>query len=173
MRSKTILVVLCCLIGSAQAAPITWTLEGVTFDDGTTLEGGFDYDASTNTYSNVWMWASDTPFITYSDTYPGLFVLENSFGPGTSTGFQAYTRYDSFPDHYLHIDLDSAMTDAGGVISVSNTSYLIESYSFSRYENRDVVSGAISAVPIPAAVWLYGSAIAGLGWMRRKKTARG
>ena len=28
-----------------------------------------------------------------------------------------------------------------------------------------------SVVPIPAAVWLFGSALAGLGWMRRKQTA--
>jgi hypothetical protein len=28
----------------------------------------------------------------------------------------------------------------------------------------------VSAVPIPAAVWLFGSALAGLGWMRRKPT---
>ena len=40
----------------------------------------------------------------------------------------------------------------------------------------EFVDGAIngvivSAVPIPAAVWLFGSALAGLGWMRRKQTA--
>jgi hypothetical protein len=27
-----------------------------------------------------------------------------------------------------------------------------------------------TAVPIPAAVWLFGSALAGLGWLRRKQT---
>ena len=27
---------------------------------------------------------------------------------------------------------------------------------------------SVSAVPVPAAVWLFGSALAGLGWMRRK-----
>jgi hypothetical protein len=27
-----------------------------------------------------------------------------------------------------------------------------------------------NVVPIPAAVWLFGSALAGLGWMRRKQT---
>jgi hypothetical protein len=32
----------------------------------------------------------------------------------------------------------------------------------------DIMVGA--AVPIPAAVWLFGSALAGLGWMRRKQT---
>jgi hypothetical protein len=30
---------------------------------------------------------------------------------------------------------------------------------------------AWSVVPIPAAVWLFGSALAGLGWFRRRQTA--
>ena len=29
----------------------------------------------------------------------------------------------------------------------------------------------VNAVPIPAAFWLFGSALAGLGWLRRKQTA--
>ena len=29
----------------------------------------------------------------------------------------------------------------------------------------------VTAVPVPAAAWLFGSALAGLGWMRRKQTA--
>jgi hypothetical protein len=29
--------------------------------------------------------------------------------------------------------------------------------------------GSISEVPIPASLWLFGSALAGLGWMRRKQ----
>ena len=32
------------------------------------------------------------------------------------------------------------------------------------------MSVSVSAIPIPAAVWLFGSALAGLGWMRRKQT---
>ena len=28
----------------------------------------------------------------------------------------------------------------------------------------------LNVIPIPAAVWLFGSALAGLGWMRRKQT---
>ena len=35
-------------------------------------------------------------------------------------------------------------------------------------ELDNIVVGA--AVPIPAAVWLFGSALAGLGWLRRKQT---
>lgn len=30
--------------------------------------------------------------------------------------------------------------------------------------------GPINVVPVPAAAWLFGSALAGLGWMRRRKT---
>ena len=29
----------------------------------------------------------------------------------------------------------------------------------------------VSQVPVPAAAWLFGSALGGLGWMRRRKTA--
>jgi hypothetical protein len=28
----------------------------------------------------------------------------------------------------------------------------------------------LTNVPIPAAAWLFGSALAGLGWVRRKQT---
>jgi hypothetical protein len=35
----------------------------------------------------------------------------------------------------------------------------------------DIGSYLVTTVPIPAAVWLFGSALAGLGWMRRRKTA--
>ncbi len=33
------------------------------------------------------------------------------------------------------------------------------------------VATSWSVVPIPAAVWLFGSALAGLGWFRRRQTA--
>jgi hypothetical protein len=34
-----------------------------------------------------------------------------------------------------------------------------------------VTPGAVSAIPIPAAAWLFASALGGLGWFRRKQTA--
>ena len=40
-------------IFGAQAAPVKYTLSGVTFSDTATASGSFQYDAATNTYSNV------------------------------------------------------------------------------------------------------------------------
>ncbi len=38
------------------------------------------------------------------------------------------------------------------------------------YATVELDNIVVGAVPIPAAVWLFGSALAGLGWMRRKAT---
>ena len=38
---------------STPAHAILWTLSGVTFDDGGTASGSFDYDADTNTLSSI------------------------------------------------------------------------------------------------------------------------
>ncbi|NND53340.1 MAG: VPLPA-CTERM sorting domain-containing protein [Gammaproteobacteria bacterium] len=167
MRPTTILILLLCFFSAAQAAPLTWTLDGVTFDNGTQLQGQFDYDASTNTYSNVLI-QSGNP-IWYSDSKLPPFTLDNTFGPGTATGFEAWTRYDGCCDSYLYIYLDSAMTDSGGVISILTTSYEARFYPGGD-DYRYVTGGTISAVPIPAAAWLFGSALAGLGWLRRRQT---
>jgi hypothetical protein len=49
----------------------------------------------------------------------------------------------------------------------------LSSVTFSTEEENNIALDNIivSAVPIPAAIWLFGSALAGLGWMRRRKTA--
>ena len=41
------------MIAGAQAATVKYTLSGVTFSDTATASGSFQYDAATNTYSNV------------------------------------------------------------------------------------------------------------------------
>lgn len=48
------LAAMACLFVAAPAlaAPVTWTLSGVTTNDGRTITGSFTYDADTNTYSN-------------------------------------------------------------------------------------------------------------------------
>jgi len=73
--------------------------------------------------------------------------------------------------------------ESGGTVSttISSTSGALETYNFSSawtgltsvqftVGDFDVLDNVvISAVPLPAAVWLFGSALAGLGWIRRKR----
>jgi hypothetical protein len=54
-----------------------------------------------------------------------------------------------------------------GLESVYDRSYNYET-SASTSSGTFLVQGTL--VPIPASVWLFGSALAGLGWMRRKQT---
>ena len=56
MLSRLCLIIVVCalfLTVSASAQPLTWYIQGLTFDDGGTGSGSFNYDATTNTYSNV------------------------------------------------------------------------------------------------------------------------
>ena len=55
---------------------------------------------------------------------------------------------------------DSAWSDLSSIeiIAGGNSGFILD----------DVV---LTAVPVPAAVWLFGSALAGLGWVRRKQAA--
>lgn len=38
------------------------------------------------------------------------------------------------------------------------------------FNPSQTITFEVTAVPVPAAVWLFGSALAGLGWIRRKQT---
>ena len=35
----------------------------------------------------------------------------------------------------------------------------------------NIVLSSAAAVPVPGAIWLFGSALTGLGWLRRKRSA--
>lgn len=52
--SRLILILIALtLTATAYGAPVTYCLQGVTFEDGGVASGCFTYDAATNTYSNV------------------------------------------------------------------------------------------------------------------------
>src|SRR5258705_7988596 len=47
------LVIACLICANVQAAPVTWTLTNVTLTDNGSLTGSFEYNATTNPYSNI------------------------------------------------------------------------------------------------------------------------
>ena len=61
---------------------------------------------------------------------------------------------------------------AAGTHDLNFQNYVAANFGgLSTYEFDATLSITAAAVPVPAAVWLFGSALAGLGWFRRRQTA--
>ena len=60
---------------------------------------------------------------------------------------------------------EAGYTEFTDIVSLSFTAATSTPSSFIFIDNIQA-----NIVPVPAAVWLFGSALAGLGWMRRKQT---
>jgi hypothetical protein len=193
LRSAPVLLAALLLGANASAAPVQWTLNDVVFDDGESVTGSFDYDADTNSYSNInivtielyedyldvddWWWAGSS------------FDHEGNVVGMTST--QAWFLNAACPscpngglsaDHdVLQLGFSTALSNSGGTAVLTTGSFLTIAYDsgagpfagspdLSYGMDRKIVSGTVSSVPIPAAAWLFGSALAGLGWLGRKRS---
>ncbi|MEM7745312.1 MAG: VPLPA-CTERM sorting domain-containing protein [Pseudomonadota bacterium] len=155
---------------SAHAAGLTWTLNDWTYSDGATGSGSFDYDASTDMFSNILINVSggSEPDRVYNtigsaSSAQSLFFFEGSFADFTG-------------ETSLAASLSSAMTNAGGVIPALIFTNLGEQACLDATCTtgslvRAQTSGSISAIPLPASVLLLGSALLGLGLLRRRQTA--
>ena len=168
--------VLLCVSFSVNAAPVTWYLQNVlengqilsagdSYGDGAnyySVTGSFDYDADTNTYSSVNI---VTQFNTFTDADLVLpFFLDSQHLKLTG-------------DAGLVLSLASGMTNAGGTINLVTGFAGIDcfvtecgSVEETGVEGKYYLAGSITSVPIPAAVWLFGSGLGLLGWFRRKQS---
>jgi hypothetical protein len=157
---------------SLQAAPVTWQIDSLLFDDGGSGHGSFTYDANTNIYSDIYI-------VTTQGSVLDGAVYEDLNPSGIISGPTYLIMVESIePDMTgvpgMQFGFATELTNAGGTISLAGPSF--ETFCgdlncFTTAEpRRSLVVGQISSVPVPAAVWLFGSALAGLGWMRRRKT---
>ena len=179
MRPFFILVTLL-IAGSASAATITFeefdsgplTSHCPLETSGFTISGAEGPCVSLNngSYSGNYLWTYSSGF------YEETFVLESSSGASFTlssldyvgvglelTGY--YTNGGTVQTSLIGGDWSTAVLDSSwqGLQSV-------EIFSAAVPYGSGIDNIVVSAVPIPAAVWLFGSALAGLGWMRRKQT---
>ena len=67
--------------------------------------------------------------------------------------------------------LSGIAVGTGDWLNLESVTFRAEGNGFGfGYGTVEVDNLVVSAVPIPAAVWLFGSALAGLGWLKRKQT---
>ncbi|QLE55738.1 hypothetical protein [Nostoc sp. TCL26-01] len=111
---------------SAFAASLTWTLQNVTFSDGGTATGTFDYDATTGVYTNwnISVSGGDTPNLTaftynptssnpsYSPSIPSLELSSNELSDFDTNGSR---------QRQLRLPFLTLLTDAGGTISLDSS----------------------------------------------------
>jgi hypothetical protein len=151
---------------AANAAPVLWAVDSLLFDDGGTGSGTFTYDADTNTYANIdIVTTAGTEF----DGAPYMAVIDSA--PNDSD-YLAVMLFPLEGAPLLELSFAASLTNAGGVIAIEGVGESLcgQECTYPILGLRDITSGQISAVPVPAAVWLFGSALGGLGWMRRRKT---
>ncbi len=190
MRKYLAGLALICLTGTAQASTITIDFEDASPGAPEVLDSGFRISGTTGLYDQTrtgvidsagdqlfevfallydQMCACSAPYIsaTIEREDGGAFSFHSADWSGTNVSIQGLLGDGSYA-------LDAVGTgDWLNVVSVTFNADggFCTSFCFNRNASLlldDVVVGA--AVPVPAAVWLFGSALAGLGWMRRKPT---
>ena len=80
--------------------------------------------------------------------------------------FQEYTTFITGAGSSIELDVEQAPLDevADATIMQEATQQTTDRFGDEQIDYEINVS--VSAVPVPAAVWLFGSALAGLGWMK-------
>jgi hypothetical protein len=166
----------------AQAAPVTIDFESLTAGDVTGPDvDGYSYFSTDGFDFEVKGGLEDIG----GNQYAAAISSGNFHEPPAAVNF---SRTDTNPFALLDLDiLQCAGTctiwgsiNGGGSISTTDVNTLgagdwlnlsgVEIFGTQTTYNLDVDNIVVgAAVPVPAAVWLFGSALAGLGWMRRKQ----
>jgi len=125
------------LIAGANGQPLTWYVQGVTFDDGGTASGSFVFDAGSNTFSFVNVTTTNGTTrngANYTRPNPvagSTFVVLLTSATGNLTGTPVFAA--EFP---------SAMTDFGGAVDFSTS-------ALSFHQEQSCASSDCSTVTVP------------------------
>lgn len=181
-----------CVAFAAQAVPIQWTLNGVTFTDGGTASGTFVYDAATNTYSNINITTTAGSTVTTGATFQ--FVCTSpctgvSASPTQVLFLSAAPSGDLTGARGLALWFVAPLTDAGGGHDLASNSMEASCSNAVCQGNeppqRQADSGTVQGAPVPppaepSPVPTLGEwgllalvlAMLSLGWRQRRLSPR-
>jgi hypothetical protein len=178
-RSVWSLVLSFACLSPVQAVEILWTLDNAVFDDGGTITGSFIYDADTDIYSSVSVTTTaGTEFGGFSYTDAHIDTAGS-----TTLDLESPDWLTAVDGSALNLVFFNPLTNAGGTINLDLFGFTVESWCINVPDCsgagdrgvREAISGSVigtAVVPLPPAVWLFGSGLLGLlGISRRKKAA--
>ena len=164
-----------------QAAIIVTAIESdgnVIFStDGGTLDlTGLRFDINDTIVAGIAPTGGSVVFGGAVDRYTG--VTFTSFGPGTGSietadsdplaGFGFGREQLAVPTGFLSGDTINATSITFTGETFASLGITAGNYTVASWAGDSITLNA-TAVPVPAAVWLFGSALGMLGWMRRKR----
>lgn len=150
----------------AAAIPITYTLNNVTFVDGTSATGSFEFDANTHLSSayNISTTAGIMSAFTWNKSDSGLYY-------GGGAGPNNFTLITTNGQRVFNFSFLAPFTNAGGtnIINIASTYECNNCGTFRRVTGGTVSSLAPAVVPEPGSVALMLSAIGALGFAARRR----
>lgn len=170
------------VVSPAYASPVQWTLQNVTFSDGGTASGSFVFDADTNIYSAISV-TTTAGSVLEGRSFAALITDVGTTASQVGIAPVPSATVAGLP--VLLLKFSTALTNDGGTSNLVLGTYTTFFPAQGSYEAVCVVNGvcgtpiplsnirlltagSIMAVPIPAAFWLFGSALGLMGIMRRK-----
>ncbi len=131
----------------ATATPLHWQLNGVTFNDGGKVFGGFDFDSSSGTYSNINITTTPGSLLGgayYNSAAPYANPIANTSFYGVST-----VPVVSGSTSTLNLTFASPLTSAGGTFGFSGASVegtCASSTCASFTPIRTIATGTVTAI---------------------------